>query len=337
MSQRLHNIAMHDYAPIAMAKKWTGQTTTVDILYGYQPEIPTLSGWYEINESGVVVFPPTEIPTDLPDWVVGTGQRFLVGEGSGSYGPFTLNEALYIYSTARGIVLDSYSFDVSVSSGGRGTSVSDWKKSPDSYEVPDWQSFIAAFPAVVGQYTYRDRNNYYTYDADGSTGDEPYFFSYVSGNVGSQPYCSIAIDVDNPKDYYLTGLPYYYSFNDPLFGGDIFGGGGFIIEGEEDPDQVSFRCFISPNNSSLVTGYLQGVDETYELLAPVTCSLEYGPNKNISFKLYPHLFYVGNRDLISINLSSFKFKVNKYWSFANADGQPVYDTTTGEIINNPVP
>lgn len=334
---------------ICLGKKWTGELSTFNDEFDQPTTHPILSNWLIFDQYGKPEYPPTGLPNNLPDWVGGYKDRVLIGDGTGSLGPFTLKEVLYIYATARRIVIDNVSFQATISNGhGQQASISELPllstggtvESPPIYHsFPD--NYYPFNDNFYGE-PYRDTAYYENEDLD-QTPAPAYDYARITSYLFIDPnHFAIAIDVENTEDYYLSyryntaGIQTEESFFSFRFRGST------VYEDAGDVEIASFSCVISARQYQVYVPDYYNSGVTTEELSPVTCSLQYGQNKTKSFKLYPFInYYGGSRDLLgdrlSINLSSLSLKIEKYWPFANADGQPVYNTTTGEIINNPVP
>jgi hypothetical protein len=186
----------------------------------------------------------------------------------------------------------------------------------------------------------------------------------------------VVVDIDNPNDYYVkldcslssTAIAarsnYEYRYND----GDSETSTGatniesYITLGMLNVPQEAY----SGNNDEFVAVKLFGannqavytysnepniIPQTTETdvysLTTKNCSIYLG-SKKITFKMYGikrRLVQEEDGGLaiptVTVNNDEdnreFQFEITEYWPYANADGQPVWDTSTGTLVNSPLP
>lgn len=222
MFDRVSTIDLVEYFdfPIYVGKKWTGGFTNYSgSLFQSEPNWLT-------NFTGNQ--PEYEFPDDLPNWVLTKNQgydvRKLIGDGTGTIGPFTLKEALYIYSVVRRHTFtgnqtppsasgSAGSASASVTLGDLESSLIKERPAPtkpkDLFRPQDFVESIRYFKMDENS----DSSNTGNFSAVSVTvgSESRLLFSNVSGNyIRSR----VIIDVDNLSDYYIDLDPAsFYSYS----------------------------------------------------------------------------------------------------------------------------
>ena len=351
-----------------VGKKWEG---------AFSGGRQSLAGWLEYSGSNNPIEPPYDFPSELPNWVNINKQRFVVGEGTRTLGPFSLQEVLYASIVVRGIKTSESGGmpTASISGGGQSVSVSNSDYVMENKYVPDSVPFPLNY--LYDKYEW-GHENYYGEDDD-FTFDGPVVF-YASAGRSSDSYSvyggNLIIDIDNPDEYYIEVVqqPFRYSVGASC-DGDI---------NATDPEGTTYARIYSRAQKSLgyslslerakydIYGGISSVGESYTepytnyplptttknerkiTIVSHTATLKLG-HITKQIKLYGVKIeeeYVGSREsddeedpppppaaeiTLSAPLPSITYEADLFWPFKNSEGQPVYNTTTGAIINSPIP
>ena len=320
----------------AYANEFTGVQLGKNGTFSYpNNNLQQLSGWYE-NDSGTLVLPEYSMPSGIPEWVnaynpsthegeeYGYGfvtSRFLIGDGTNSLGPFSLHDALYIYSVLRTYAVDGY------------TAIANnyWG---DQTEPPNYQQD----PTYLFRPQYKSVGYSAFWESEGG-----FYSSYVMGG-GGEMY--IVADVDDLSKYYIVGNPQNTMF---AWRGGADGGGGFTVgAGLIKFPYTHYGVTLSEVGDSNSHTYEYGEGLTFTetvtyisisvpcTFGPVSCTATmYG--LKVSYQGYSPIEGFGE----DINYdpeypSSLSVSGIDFWPYKTASGQPVYNTTTGAIVNSPL-
>jgi hypothetical protein len=303
---------------VFLGKQWTGS-------FGFD-DIPQESGWLEvITEDGnnaIANYPEYTMPTKLPEWVNGynpsthTGifngysdyePRYLLGDGTPSVGPYTLQEALFIYSCMKRYVCNE------------GTNGYNQDSEFYSYEYNESDPrylFISSH-----------RNNRFSVLDQYSVINSP-----LTNSSNNEVF--IAVDVDSLNNYYLVGRLAMYQYYFAI--GNSGEGISYYVTGYDDGSSGA-RLFLHPqkNNGELGVGYSN-------ITCPATLTVG-SISKNYTLHGYqgPPMENFETEDeedtIPVVPPTSLSFSATEFWPYKNAAGQPVYNTTTGAVINPPIP
>lgn len=288
---------------IILGKKWTS---------GYDSQDrPAILSWINTDATSLSdLYPEYSMPDEIPEWVNaynpsthgtytgGSDLRALVGDGTNSLGPLKLHEALYIYSVLK-----------KLSYGGSDT------REPSIYN-PDYFSESEPYNLFIPQY------KYYQYDAsvEAFTGFYPEFKG--DGRV------RIAVDMDNFSDYYILGINALYINRDE---GAIYA--------SLSPSKSRFEItgtFLSDVGDSKTVEF-GDPPEPYATVTYVSSTVTYSIGEvSKEQKLYGIKIEYTEGNPVSID-PSFTVTATEFWPYKTASGQPVYDTSTGSILNSPLP
>jgi hypothetical protein len=306
---------------VLLGKVWSGSYSSGD----FQRQIE--NGWIEYNYPSGSTYPEYTMPDNLPEWVNAYNpsthpnfepykdlyfKRFLLGDGTDSLGPFTLHEALYIYSVLKKYKSTDANYDVN-------SSIQISQDNPFYSFTPKYKN-LGIKNLGIGE------SGWYTT-----------FYGY--GVFSSLPFdLYVVADVDNLSDYYICNLPFAVYFTDYSAGGlntSLLHTKGLIEplvqEGEIEPESGLpwFRLTFTP------------------VTVPATYSIgSISANRNLhGYTLFEEILVLdedGNYSLEGGYLqtpppSSVTIQASEFWPYKNANGQPVYNETTGAIINPPIP
>lgn len=299
-----------------------------DFTYGEYYE-QSLSGWYE--PFGPVFYPEYEMPDNIPEWINAynpsthielgyewgtTPKRLLIGDGTNSIGPHTLQEALYIYSVLKTYAVDDYiGVDNSIYT---------------NYDEQDPRELFYPNYKGVGY-------------GDYFSNEGGFYSEYNNGYGSGQIY--IVADVDNLSDYYIasdsTALLFAWRG-----GGD--GGGNYYVT----MDTIKYVFEIDGVDGVTLSEVGDSYSITTEEDNPVTTTITYiGCTVSYTFgpvsgtvQLYGLKYSFdgydpsGEGDSFDPSYpSTLSVSGIEFWPYKNANGQPVYNETTGAIINPPIP
>lgn len=294
--------------------------------------IQKLDGWLDLNSS--TPFPEYSMPSGIPEWVNAYNpsthgnddwytqegsyfqKRFLCGTGTNSLGPFELHEAVYVYSVLKTYAVDGY-IGITNNYWGNSTEPPDYEQNPKSLFRPQYKS--------VG---------YGEYFLDGG-----FYSGYAEGYGYGDLY--IVADVDNLSDYYIVGpaLTYNSMFS---WRGGADGGGNFSVAASLYKSSFTFdgvtlseigdshsKTYELGELSYTVTLTYIGISVSYTFGSVSGTAQLYGAKQS-------YVFSDGESNDPSYP-SSLSVSGIEYWPYKTANGQPVYNTTTGAIINSPIP
>jgi hypothetical protein len=201
------------------------------------------------------------------------------------------------------------------------------------------------------------------------------FANNLKLSVETFPF-GVVVDIDNPNDYYVY-LDCMYRCNARAFQYDaqfryndgdselLTGGKNIesnIVLGMLNVPQEAYsgnndefeRVKLFGANNQAVYTYSNEPNiipqttrtDVYSLITK-NCSIYLG-SKKITFKMYGIKKRSVQEDdgglalpTVTVNNDEdnreFEFEITEYWPYANADGQPVWDTSTGTLVNSPLP
>lgn len=314
------NPFFYPYAAIILGKKWTS---------GYDSDgLPAILDWINSEATSETDYYPeyASMPDNIPEWVnaynpsshgdyTGGGYvlRALVGDGTNSLGPFKLHEALYIYSVLKKL---DYGGDDIIE--------------PSIYN-PSYFSESEPNNLFIPQY------KYYKWDESVES------FSGFYPEARENGRLRIAVDADNFSDYYILGIDTQYIWRDQ---GDVYAYLGPIKEKID----VYGSGYLSEVGDVVVIGGEdppEGQPYSISTYTYVSCTVTFNIGEiNINQTLYGFKIKVEDFDEEGSSIgvrgdpeipSSFTVSGIEFWPYKNAAGQPVYNTTTGAIVNPPIP
>ena len=302
--------------------------------------------------------------------------RFIL-DANASIGPFTLQEALYFYCVVKALKSEPFNQTISTSGAGFSLDVPlsdpeyEFTYSPEF--VPDITNPNDLFtPSLKGRTSsyyagYKDENNY-DEDGDGSSFSSS-IEAFVGGGYGSygDTNVTILVDVDKLSDFYILlentaglsgGDSVYYAY--ASCGASTSDGGtaqksvysdAYVLlnkfktefngtELSKVGDEAS-KTEVLENGSTIITevkyfeaavnfefGSVSKTVSAYGLETTVTTTYAYGDSPPPT----PDVEVTGVRPTSPIVI-----KANKFWPYKNAQGEPVYNETTGVKLADPVP
>lgn len=320
----------------AYANEFTGVQLGKNGTFSYTDNnVQQLSGWYE-NDNGTLVFPEYSMPSGIPEWVNaynpsthgsdGYGfltSRSLIGDGTNSFGPFSLHDALYIYSVLKTYAVDGYT----------ATANNYWG---DQTEPPNYQQD----PTYLFRPQYKSVGYSAFWENEGG-----FYSSYVMGGGGEM---RIVADVDDLSKYYIVGDHPQNTMFAWRGGGD--GGGNFAVGvGLIKFPYTYYGVTLSEVGDSNSHTYEYGEGLTFTetvtyisisvscTFGSVSCTVPMYGTK-VSWQGYNWLTGEAGEDQSydptypsSLSVSGINF-----WPYKTANGQPVYDTSTGAVLNSPL-
>ena len=384
----LRNIGYVDVYGLGMgvvpAKKWTGTLSDKFAFWGGQQIEPN---WIEVREEepdeyGYIetykFYPKYTQPTNikLPDFVnlyreedgkeSYNSFRALIGDGTPSIGPFSLHEALYVYSVIKKINPEIINLsEYTASAEGASSSMSSVVSSDQDWNTADSSSH----PSELFRAYQKNYVNYSSYERDDwSEGDTTagtvrkssltrctmsvagWSYPNPFSIYGSQALTYIAVDVDEPEDYYIGGLFFSISleclavasaYRSSKPSANIkYADNSIVLRKEYDLKPFRHISFDDLSQVGQTSGYLTyvSVPFTYDFGNGITKSHNmYGVFKD---ELREDS-YGDNPPSVSASLGfpvpDFKPKAISFWPYKNASDQSVYNTETGVIDNSPIP
>jgi hypothetical protein len=306
------------YSAIILGKKWTS---------GYDSDgAPAILSWINSDATSETNYYPeyAGMPDNIPEWVnaynpsthgeyTGGGYvlRALVGDGTKSLGPLKLHEALYIYSVLKKL---DYGGDDIIE--------------PSIYDPP---YFSESEPSnlFIPQY------KYYQWDS----GVESYSGFYPKVNDDSR--VRIAVDADNFSDHYILGVNANYIWRDQ---GNEY---AFLDPSKTKIDVYGSGTLMEVGDVVVIDDTTEGQPYSVSTYTYVSSTVTYNIGEiTVDQKLYGFKIKVENFDEEGNSIgidgdpeipSSFTVSGTEFWPYKNAAGQPVYNETTGAIINPPIP
>ena len=376
-------------SPIRMgvvpAKKWTGALS--DKFSEYQQQ-QIESGWIEVREEAedeygyaepYTFYPEYSQPADkkLPDFVnlyreedgkpSFSSFRTLIGEGTSSVGPFTLPEALYVYSVTKKFKPEITNLNEYTASAGEVSSSMSGVTSSDQ----DWNTADSNSPPI-SLFTSYQKNYINFYGRDLKTFSNPSTGAgTVSESGNSETFIStsydwllspfsfgvtpnqtfIAIDIDKPEDYYIGGLGFYLNIECRAGMSAVRSSTGttgsatsikilrkiYHLKSRRYIDYYSFDALSEVGQTSGDWTYVK-IPFTYDFGNEITKQHNlYGVIEDV----FDEYSSGDNPPPVSASVSfptpDYNPKAIEFWPYKNASGQPVYNTTTGAIVNDPIP
>lgn len=365
---------------VVAGKKWTGNLAPANNTNDYRVA-QVEPNWIELQD-GDVYYPEYSFDgSNLPDFVSlyreengrpsNKSNRVLVGEGTSAIGPFTLQEAVYFYSVAKKLKPESdFIAAFSATAGGSTASLSSLTETEyiqnyagtDTYFSDPYYLFRVSRKNYISVDGYNNAGNSTSNTSEGAVvSTNTYAREYVrpyGGNMQNTAF--IAVDIDNPNEYYIDGL-----------GFDLF----VLCEANsyatsEEGGYASASTFkeyiLKPLRFRYVAySYSEetGQDELALELTQVGQTAEYG-GATLTYVSIPHTYTIGEitkthnfYGVVRVGSTSdsggdnppqppavsvvapnpeFVVDVSEFWPYKNASGQPVYNTETGAIVNSPL-
>ena len=366
---------------VVAGKKWTGSLAPANGVNDYRVA-QVEPDWIELQD-GEVYYPEYSFDgSNLPDFVSlyreengrpsDKSYRVLVGEGTSAIGPFTLQEAVYFYSVAKKLKPESaFSAAFSATAGGSTASLSslteteyiqNYAGTNTSYSDP-YYLFRVSRKNYISVDGYNNAGNSTSNTSEGAVvSTNTYAREYVrpyGGNMQNTAF--IAVDIDNPNEYYIDGLGF------DLFISCDAGSSATSEEGGYASASTFKEYILKPLRFRYVAySYNEetGQEELALELTQVGQTAEYG-GATLTYVSIPHTYTIGEitkthnfYGVIRVGSTSnsgggnppqppavsvvapnpeFVVNVSEFWPYKNASGQPVYNTTTGAIVNDPIP
>jgi hypothetical protein len=388
-------LAKEDFAfngnGVYLAKKFNGEY----VKYGLSVYRPKVSGWVDVDEdTGERSYPDTALPPELPPWVVAkeynyysqtiqNAQRFIL-DAYASLGPYTLQEALYIYSVLR--AYNAVGLDQTLTMSGAGFS-KDVPLGPANNVFtysPEFEPDITDpndlfTPSLKGRkvsyFANSSSQDNYDEDDNGSAlyTDAEVFLGGGYGSYGDAQF-TIVVDVDKLSDFYISfeNFSGSQSFTDSVYYGYATAAASTNDSGtEENPGgsagksiiatvYVSIDKFKTEFNGTELSNDGDEASKTevdYSGTTTVTdvkyfeteVTFEFGSItkivKGYGLETVSTTTYAygesppptPNTKVTGLRPTSIVLKGDKYWPYKNAQGEPVYNETTGAKLADPVP
>jgi hypothetical protein len=291
---------------------------------------PEIVGWLEHDEDVNSIYPEYTMPSGIPEWVNAYNpsthgepywqneKRFLIGDGTNSLGPFTLQDALYIYSVLKTYAVDGYT-EITNSA----------IEYEENYEEIPLNLFRPKYKGVGD-------------DIGTSTNFEGFYSSYTIGNGSGEMF--IVADVDDLSKYYISGDTFLNLFS---WRGGHDGGGNFYVEMDLSKQAIEFDgVTLSEVGDSHTKIHNEGEPSEYtETVTYIETTVNYtfGPVSGTS-KLYGFKTSYDGYDPTGGGSSfdppypsSLSVSGIEFWPYENADGLAVYSESAGSIVNDPIP
>ena len=364
---------------VVAGKKWTGSLAPATDTNDYRVA-QVEPNWIELQD-GDVYYPEYSFDgSNLPDFVSlyreengrpsDKSYRVLVGEGTSAIGPFTLQEAVYFYSVAKKLKPESdFSAAFTATAGGSTASLSslteteyiqNYAGTSTAYSDPYY-----LFRASRKNYISVNGNNYASDSSSNSSENaavsiNTYARQYLRPYGGDmQNTAFIAVDIDNPDEYYIDGLGFDLSILCQASSSATSEEGGYASAStlkEYLLKPLRFRYVAYSYDEET------GQDELALELTQVGQTAEYG-GATLTYVSIPHTYTVGEitkthnfYGVVRVGSTSdsggdnppqppavsvvapnpeFVVNVSEFWPYKTASGQPVYDTSTGAVLNSP--
>ena len=300
--------------------------------------------------------------------------RVLVGEGTPSIGPFTLPEAVYFYSVVKKIKSE-INFDAFTATAGGSTAtitsvfeneyVQNYAGTNTSFSEPYYLFRVARknFNSLYGEG--------YNSTIPSTTSESAYVQIVANARQYRNPTDSlmentafIAVDIDNPDEYYIHGLGFDLyivceansSATTPPSAPEYGYSSASIFKGYSlKPHRWIFAEYTFDE---------QGQPQLVFELTDVGQTVQYGA-ATYTYVSIPHTYTIGEitkthnfygivtdytssysdgesppqPPAVSVQAPNpvFAIDATEFWPYKTANGQPVYDTSTGSITNSPLP
>jgi hypothetical protein len=362
-------------------KKWTGS-------YGPYSETDLTpqveAGWMEFADDSYIYPEYSFEDLGLPDWVNCKGTegglilddapRFLIGDGTGAIGPFTLQEALYFYSVVKKIKPNQTHLNL-ITGNAAGT-VATVTINESSFDPNNYGGTGSTAPVYL---FIPHRKNYTTLYAQGSNNNrtkELYTYAFAQGQVYATQFyykvfyggiiyntATIVIDIDKPEDYYICNVGYNltanadasataYKIEDNSTKGSAYSYSSSHYSLSPIKSAYYIFSFDEETGESTLTQTLSQVGDTWTdaaggTLTYVSATMNYKvgeitkTNTLYGVQSFSNNTGSGGEDppsipstSVSVPLpTSFEVSASEYWPYKNANGEPVYNTTTGAIVD----
>lgn len=366
---------------VVAGKKWTGGFAPANNTNDYKVA-QVEPNWIELQD-GDVYYPEYSFDgSNIPDFVSlyreengrssNKSYRVLVGEGTSSIGPFTLQEAVYFYSVAKKLKPESdFSAAFTATAGGSTASLSslteteyiqNYAGTDTAYSDP-YYLFRTSRKNYISVYGYNNAGDSTSNSSENAavqivSNAREYLRPQDESNMVNEAY--IAVDVDNPDEYYIDGLGFdlFILCQANSYATSEEGGYAYASTFKEyDLKPLRFRYVAYSYNEET------GQDELALELTQVGQTAEYG-GATITYVSIPHTYKVGEitkthnfYGVIRVGSTSdsggdnppqppavsvvapnpeFVVNISEFWPYKTASGQPVYDTTTGAVLNSPL-
>jgi hypothetical protein len=312
---------------------------------------------------------PDGVGPDVPDqdWV-GDTRRVLIGDGTGFVGPLTWNEACKLVHVAKIIQPTEEYLPTASASASVGSSSSSATSGDGTYtqqeDFPSESNPLSLFktPSSLAKSKSESISN--------QDGRPPFTLRSFAGAFfscgASINTPSIAIDIDKPEDFYVNfiasssvsassstafaiydgkskSVSEYVSLEQTYY---IFTSGSSVLF---EADNTT-RTLVFNSSQEYTTTRTENFPLSLERVFTIKeikkdGSLKIG-SKTLQLKMY------GIRQESQTTLTTYptsasadanishpppEFTVAEWWPYKNADGQPVWNTSTGTLVNSPLP